>query len=56
VTIRHFGFLANRNRSSALALCRQSLAGENDEFAGQCFVTGWKRGSVRVAFLLNFPD
>jgi hypothetical protein len=23
--IRHFGFLANRNRSSALALCRQHL-------------------------------
>jgi hypothetical protein len=25
VKIRHFGFLANRNRSSALALCRQHL-------------------------------
>jgi hypothetical protein len=25
VKIRHFGFLANRNRSSALALCRQLL-------------------------------
>ena len=25
VKIRHFGFLANRNRSSALALCRQYL-------------------------------
>ena len=25
VKIRHFGFLANRNRSSALALCRQRL-------------------------------
>ena len=24
--IRHFGFLANRNRSSALALCRQHLS------------------------------
>jgi len=26
VKIRHFGFLANRNRSQALALCRQHLA------------------------------
>ena len=25
IKIRHFGFLANRNRSSALALCRQHL-------------------------------
>jgi hypothetical protein len=25
VKIRHFGFLANRNRSQALALCRQHL-------------------------------
>jgi hypothetical protein len=25
VKIRHFGFLANRNRSSELALCRQHL-------------------------------
>jgi Putative transposase len=25
VKIRHFGFLANRNRSCALALCRQHL-------------------------------
>jgi hypothetical protein len=25
VKIRHFGFLANRNRSSSLALCRQHL-------------------------------
>ena len=33
VKIRHFGFLANRNRSSALALCRQHLRASSTQIA-----------------------
>jgi hypothetical protein len=44
VKIRHFGFLANRNRSSALVLCRQLLSASADA-AGSAAILSHKPNS-----------
>ena len=46
IKIRHFGFLANRNRSSALALCRQHLNASSPADGPAAILTGEERTAV----------
>jgi hypothetical protein len=46
VKIRHFGFLANRNRSSALALCRQHLRASSSVDRPAPILTGEQPSAV----------
>jgi hypothetical protein len=46
IKIRHFGFLANRNRSSALALCRQHLNAASPADGPAAILTGEERAAV----------
>lgn len=46
VKIRHFGFLANRNRSSALALCRQHLNASSPADGPAAILTGKQQSAL----------
>jgi hypothetical protein len=46
VKIRHFGFLANRNRSSALALCRQHLNASSPTDGPAAILTGKQQSAL----------
>ncbi len=47
VKIRHFGFLANRNRSSALALCRQHLSAASPADGPAAILTREQQSAVK---------
>jgi hypothetical protein len=46
VKIRHFGFLANRNRAQALALCRQHLQSARSHYPSPEVLTAQQRQAM----------